>query len=78
MKGLTRKRVTLNLKINLRRPYVSAFSVVLLWFLVSINNMKKTRIDLSDSSRKIARHLEVEGRPTSTITVGILAVFVMP
>ena len=31
--------------------------------------MKKTHIDLSDSSRKIARHLEVEGQPTSTIAV---------
>ena len=39
MKGLARKRVTLNLKVN--DAPVSAFSVVLLWFFVSINNMKK-------------------------------------
>ena len=38
MKGLARKRVTLNLKVN--DAHVSAFSVILLWFLVSINNMK--------------------------------------
>ena len=64
MNGLARKRVTLNLKVNVRRSGISILRILLLWFLVSINNMKKTpaRSFISDSSRKLARHLEVGGR----------------
>ena len=41
MNGLARKHVTLNLKVNVRPSGISILRI-LLWFLVSINNMKKT------------------------------------
>ena len=44
MNGLARKRVTLNLKVNVQRSGISILRILLLWFLVSINNMKKTPI----------------------------------